>query len=184
MIETDGVAVSVDLSTAQTIGDLGALIRTAVPDLDLVIAGDVLSLVSGTSTPFTVRSADGGSTAADLGLAGTGTPARLFGMLSSLRDALLANDEPGIRTALAELEAVEGIVNERLVQVGGRQQTLDWADGVLRERDERLRAALSRERDVDITRLATDLSRAEAAYQASLLVASRLYQTNLMQYLR
>ena len=55
---------------------------------------------------------------------------------------------------------------------------------MLRQRDVRLQGILSREWDADMAEVATDLSRAEAAYQSTLMVASRLFETNLMQYLR
>ena len=71
-----------------------------------------------------------------------------------------------------------------MIRNGGRQNDLDWSEGVLRQRNERLRSNLSLETDVDVAQVASDLSRAETTYQASLLVASKLYQTNLMQYLR
>ena len=76
------------------------------------------------------------------------------------------------------------MVYQLMMKNGGRQNDLDWADGILRQRDERLRTNLSLEIDVDVAKVAADLSRAETTYQASLLVTSRLYQTNLMQYLR
>ena len=40
------------------------------------------------------------------------------------------------------------------------------------------------EQDADVAQIATDLSRTQAAYQASLLVTSRLFEFNLMDYLR
>ena len=80
--------------------------------------------------------------------------------------------------------ALSRTLNGLLVKNGGRQNDLDWADGILRQRDERLRTNLSLERDVDVARVAADLSRAQASYQASLLVTSKLFGNNLMQYLR
>ena len=71
-----------------------------------------------------------------------------------------------------------------MMKNGGRQKDLDWAEGILRQRDERLRSNLSLEYDADVAQVASDLSRAETSYQASLLVTSKLYQNNLMQYLR
>jgi flagellin-like hook-associated protein FlgL len=42
----------------------------------------------------------------------------------------------------------------------------------------------SRERDADVIETASELSKAQAAYQASLLASSRLFEVNLIQYLR
>ena len=71
-----------------------------------------------------------------------------------------------------------------LVKTGARQNDLEWAERILLHRDERLQSNLSLERDVDVARVAADLSRAEASYQASLLVTSKLFENNLIQYLR
>jgi flagellin-like hook-associated protein FlgL len=176
--------ILVDLSTAVTVGDLQTAFSAAAPDLELRIEGAVLSLVSGSSESFTLENADQTTTASLLGLAGTGTPARLFGVMADLRAALEAQDTAAIRATLSEIAAVEEVVLAELVKVGARQNNLDWAEDYLRQRDERLQADLSREWDADIARVATELNQAEAAYQATLLVTSRLFEANLMMYLR
>lgn len=174
----------VDFSTATTIGDLQTLLNTAVPELDLQLDGAVLSVVSGTTESFVILDADGSHAASDLGIAGTGSPARLFGVLSDLKAALLAHDSVAIRGTLAELGAVEDLVLAQTIKIGGKENVLDWMGTSLQARDERLQMNLSIEMDADIAKVATELSRAEAAYQASLMVTSRLFEVNLMQYLR
>jgi len=179
-----GTTYAVDLSAAVTMGDLSATFNAIVPGMELIIQDSSLKLVGGSPETFQVVNGDGTNTASALGLAGEGSPVRLFGMLEDLRASLAAGDADAIRSAVNELTSIEDMVYQLMMKNGGRQNDLDWADGILRQRDERLRSNLSLEIDVDVAKVAADLSRAETTYQASLLVASKLYQTNLMQYLR
>jgi flagellin-like hook-associated protein FlgL len=105
-------------------------------------------------------------------------------MLEDLKVALQAGDPDAIRAFLTELGAVEETVYGEIIRTGGRQRDMDWIGGVLRQRDERLRSSLAVERDADVAQVSADLSRAETIYQASLLVTSKMFNANLMMYLR
>ncbi len=105
-------------------------------------------------------------------------------MLEDLKAALNSGDKDAIRAGMSEISAIEDTVYQLLMKNGGRQNDLDWSESILLQRDERLRANLSLEYDADVAQVASDLSQAEASYQASLLVTSKLYTANLMQYLR
>lgn len=179
-----GTTYAIDLSAATTLGDVRTAFNAVVPGMELIIRESSLLLVGGSPEMFQVVNGDATNTATALGLAGEGSPSRLFGMLEDLRVSLAAGSSDAIRSAVGELATVESMVHQLMMKNGGRQNDLDWADGILRQRDERLRSNLSLELDVDVAKVASELSRAETTYQASLLVASRLYQTNLMQYLR
>lgn len=183
-ITWQGTTHSIDLSGAATLGDVRTTIAAAVPGMELQVRDSSLVLVGGSTAGFTVANADGTNTASVLGLAGEGGPTRLFGMLEDLMASLAAGDKDAIRGAASEIASLEDMIQRLMIRNGGRQNDLDWSEGVLRQRDERLRSNLSLETDVDVAQVASDLSRAETTYQASLLVASKLYQTNLMQYLR
>lgn len=183
-ITWQGTAYPVDLSAATTLGDLRTTIAAAVPGMELQVRNSSLVLVGGSTERFTVTNSDATNTATALGLAGEGGPTRLFGMLEDLKASLAAGDTDAIRGAASELASLEDLIQKLMIRNGGRQNDLDWSEGVLRQRNERLRSNLSLETDVDVAQVASDLSRAETTYQASLLVASKLYQTNLMQYLR
>jgi flagellin-like hook-associated protein FlgL len=182
-VEVAGTVYAVDLSTATTLGDAKSLFEAAVPGHELRIDTSGLSVVSGSTTAFIVRNAGTPETATLLGLEGTGTPVRLFGMFEDLKAHLLAGDVEAIRGALTEAAALESMIHVQMVKVGGRQSDMDWADAILRQRDEQLQAKLSLERDADVAQVSSDLSQAEMSYQSSLLVTSRLFQTNLMMYL-
>ncbi len=184
VISGEGTGVTVDLSGAITVGDLQTAISTAVPWIELRLDGGVLSLVSSRTTPFDVTDAAGSNAATSLGLRGVGTPARLFGVFEDLRESLQSHDKAAMRGLMLELDAVEEMLLGMIVKVGGREVVLDWADTILQQRDEQLQMNRSRERDADVIETASELSKAQAAYQASLLASSRLFEVNLIQYLR
>jgi flagellar hook-associated protein 3 FlgL len=179
-----GATTRVDFSGATTLGDLQQAITAAVPGLELQLGPDGLRVVADGPEPFTITNTGTTRTGTRLGITGEGNPLRLFGVLEDLQAALAAGDGGRIRGTLDGLATLTDLVHQLLVTNGGRQSNLDWTEEILLQRDERLRASLSRERDADVAQVAADLSRAETSYEASLLVTSRLYQTNLMQFLR
>jgi len=179
-----GTTYSVDLSGATTLGDMVTTFNAAVPGMEMRLEESSIMLLGGAPESFQVENGDATNTASLLGVAGLGSPVRLFGMLEDLQTALTAGDKTAIRDAISELSSVEDTIYSLMTMNGGRQKDLDWADDILQQRDERLRSNLSLINDVDVAAVASELSRAETTYQASLLVTSRLYQSNLMQYLR
>ncbi len=183
-VSWQGTDYVVDLSAATTLGDIQSIFNGAVPGMEMQIQNSTLTLVGGSPEIFAISNGDATNTSSVLGLAGTGSPVRLFGMLEDLKAALESGDKEGIRAGMSEMSAIEDTVYQLLMKNGGRQNDLDWSEGILLQRDERLRANLSLEYDADVAQVASDLSQAEASYQASLLVTSKLYSANLMQYLR
>ncbi len=182
-VDWQGTSYTVDLSSAATLGDLETLVETAVPGMELQIQDSSIMLVGGSPENFEISNADGTNTASLLGIAGTGTPVRLFGILEDLKTALGAGDQDGVRGILTELQSLEDMNSQLMILNGGRQKDLDWSDEVLLERDERLRSNLSLEYDADAAEIATSLSRATSSYQASLTVTSQLFQYNLIKFL-
>lgn len=180
----EGKVTNLNLGTAVTLGDVMDQFASAMPGMELNLLDGYLQVVGPGSDAFTIRDGDASGTASALGISGEGTPARMFGIMEDLQAALNAEDKDAVHGAVSELMALSRTMTGLLVKNGGRQNDLDWADGILRQRDERLRTNLSLERDVDVARVAADLSRAEASYQASLLVTSKIFGNNLMQYLR
>jgi flagellin-like hook-associated protein FlgL len=180
----EGGTTTVDLGAALTLGDVQDQFAGAIPGMELVIQGGTLRVVGPGPAAFSITDADATGTATALGIRGEGTPVRLFGVMEDLKAALQAGDKEAVQGAVGELLALSQTVNGLLVRNGGRQNDLDWAEGILLHRDERLRTNLSLEKDVDVAQVAADLSRAEASYQASLLVTSKIFENNLMKYLR
>lgn len=183
-IDWQGSTYTVDFSGATTLGDLQTTFNTAVPGMQLEIRDSSVVIIGGSPENFEIRNADGTNTGSVLGIAGRGTPVRLFGMLEDLKAALKNGDKDGIHGILAELGSIEQSTYELMMKNGGRQKDLDWSESLLLQRDERLQSNLSLEYDADVAKVASELSRAESSYQASLLVTSKLYEANLMQFLR
>lgn len=175
---------TVDLSSARTLGDIQDLFQAQVPGMEMTLEEGYLQIVGSSSDTFSITDADGSGTASLLGIDGQGAPVRFFGVMEDLQAAMRAGDKAAVNGAVTELMALSQTVTGLLVTTGGRQNDLDWAENTLLHRDERLRANLSLERDVDVAQVATDLSRAQASYQASLLVTSKLFENNLIAYLR
>ncbi|HOX26466.1 MAG TPA: flagellar hook-associated protein FlgL [Candidatus Krumholzibacteria bacterium] len=182
-LEVGGVATTVDFAAAATLGDLQAIFGAALPGYELRLDSAGLSVVSGSTETFIIRNTGATDTASLLGIEGTGTPARLFGVLEELAAALAADDPDAIRGLLVEVDALEQMLQTQLIKVGGRQQDFDWTEALLMQRDTQLRAKLSLERDADVAQVSVDLAAAQMSYQSSLLVTSRLFQANLMMYL-
>lgn len=182
-IDWQGTTYTVDFSTALTLGDLQTAVAATVPGMELQVRTSGVSLVGGSPEVFHVRNADPTDSATALGLVGMGGPVRLFGVLEDMITNLQAADHNAVRDSASELASLESVVQELMMRNGNRQNNLDWHESVLRTRDGRLRTNLSLEQDVDVAQVATDLSRAQTAYQASLSVTSKLFQMNLMQYL-
>ncbi|HPF33917.1 MAG TPA: hypothetical protein P5571_06015 [Candidatus Krumholzibacteria bacterium] len=187
-LEMDGQDVTIDLSAAATLDDVRTAFESAVtaaglPPLTMELSGAAINVVSITGASWVISNEPGDGTADALGLSGEGRPARLFGTLENLVAALRADDTTAIRTAIGELEGIEQHILELEIQVAGRETMLDWMDGLLTDRDLQLETNLSKVRDADIIEVASNLAQAETAYQASLLVSSKLLQMNLFHYL-
>jgi flagellar hook-associated protein 3 FlgL len=182
-INWQGTDYSIDFSAAATIGDIQTIFNGAIPGMEIQLQNNSFVLIGGSPEAFIVTNGDATNTASTLGLNGTGTPVRLFGMLEDLKTALLSGNKTAIRAGMSELSSLEDTIYQLLMKNGGRQNDLDWSESILRQRDERLRSNLSLEYDADVAQVAADLSHAETSYQASLLVTSKLYSANLMQFL-
>lgn len=182
-VEVNGVVTTVDFSAAVTMGDLKSTFEAALPGFEFRIDRGGVSVIGGSTDHFEIRNSGTPDTATLLGLEGVGSPVRMFGVLEDLDAALLANDTEAIHDALVEIEQLESLVQSQIIKTGGRQQDVEWTESLLLQRDTQLRAKLSLERDADVAQVSADLAQAETSYQSSLLVTSKLFQSNLMMYL-
>lgn len=188
IVESGGVSVVVDLAGAATLADVEAMFEAQVaagglPAMDLTIGPGGLDVSSTVSTPFTIRDDGADGTATLLGIAGDGGSSDVFRALENLKDALENHDQEGVRSAMFALESAQQHLLSLDVVAGGKSTMLDWADSTLNDRDLELQSSLSLIRDADLTQVATDLSQAQTAYQASLAVTSTLMQLSLFDYL-
>lgn len=182
-VEVDGVVTVIDFSGAVTLDDLKTTFEAAMPGFQFRLDAGGVSVIGGSTEAFHIRNSGSPDTATLLGIEGTGSPERMFGVLEELRVALGNNDPAAIRSVLVELAQLEQLIQTQLITNGGRQQDVEWTQGVLMQRDTQLRAKLSLERDADVAEVSAALAQAETSYQSSLLVTSKLFQSNLMMYL-
>ncbi|MEZ4388787.1 MAG: flagellar hook-associated protein FlgL [Candidatus Krumholzibacteriia bacterium] len=182
-VEIAGVVTTVDFSGATSLGDLKTTFETAMPGFEFRLDAGGVTVISGSTEAFHIRNSGSPDTATLLGIEGTGSPQRMFGVMEDLRIALGNDDPDAIRAVLVELEELEQMVQTQLITNGGRQQDVEWTEGLLMQRDTQLRAKLSVERDADVAEISSALAQAQTTYQSSLLVTSKLFQSNLMMYL-
>jgi flagellin-like hook-associated protein FlgL len=187
-VEIDNRSVTMDFSSASTLGDIksifdNALSDAGMPALEMFIDGDGISIRDEDGSTFRISNPAGFTTASALGLEGSGSPARLFDTLHEFIYACSAHDTDRMKVGLDELEAIEQHILNLVVSVGNRGSILDSMDSAALRRDFNLQSNLSIIADADMVAVATDLARAETAYQSSLQISSRLLQTRLFDYL-
>ena len=118
--------------------------------------------------------------------------AELFQELIDIRDGLrdagasgsIDTDLAAVRDRLADLDQSHELLLSSVGRLGSTANRLTAAETRLGDVELRLRELVSEVRDVDVTEAVIDLERNEAAYQAVLLVASRVNDLSLMNFLR
>jgi flagellin-like hook-associated protein FlgL len=175
---------TVDLSGAVTVGDLRGLLN-AVSGLSATIADSGNRLEIGGVGPVSVaiQDVDGDATASVLGLTGSAVPVRPFGALLDLREAVENGDRARVRALLPELEALEQHFTAARGTLGNRLNLAEDAASTLETRNFNMTAALSEVGDADMTEALLQYQSAESVYQASLLMASNIFQLTLSNYL-
>ena len=178
-----GEETDIDLSGANTIGEVRAAVQSLIPDMDVEIEGGALVLSYDRPESFSVESPAGDPTSEILGLSGQTSPTRTFDLFADVIAALESNDDQALRQTLIEIEDVHQNMLSLNVSVGARQNTLDQSEALLRERDEALQLQRSRIEDVDLVNVATRLTFAETTYQAALASSAGVFQMSLLNYL-
>ena len=107
----------------------------------------------------------------------------VFTALIRLRDALKSNDTAGIERAIGLLDTSADQVNFARAEIGGRSQGLDAVRSRLDDETTELSKNLSDEIDTDYAQAISDLNARQAAYEASLQLAGRLFKVSLLDYL-
>ena len=192
--------VVVDLSNAQTVGDLLALINASpagvVASINSTGKGIALrSRITGTTlmvNKIPLKNPDGsnqtypdGSTIFDetadkLGLTGSSD---ILGNLIFLRDALLNNNREDIARTLDKFpEAFNRVLNQRTKMGARATQLLTTRE---RTQDSKLRNTeiLSGIEDIDVIEAVSELAAQENAFNAALGSASRIIMPSLLDFL-
>jgi flagellin-like hook-associated protein FlgL len=175
---------TVDLSGALTVGDLRGLLN-AVSGVSVSIAdsGNRLNVSGVGPVSVAIRAVKDDATAKMLGLAGSAVPIRPFGTLLDLREAVANGDRARVRELLPELEALEEHFTAARGTLGNRLNLAEDAQSTLETRNYNMTAALSEVGDADMTEALIQYQSAESVYQASLLMASNIFQLTLSNYL-
>lgn len=209
----NGTLLNIDVSAAETIGDVIALINTAgggQVTAALSRFGNGIELTTSdtsTNAAFAVIKVLGTQAAEDLGLVPIGenqsSPAvagggvetitgrdvnprevkGVFNSLVRLRQALQVDDLLQIDRSIELLDEAVLGMNFARAELGARQQALDLLQ--VRQDGERisLEGSLSEEIEIDFVDAVSELTARQAAFQASLQLSGRVLQITLLDYL-
>jgi flagellin-like hook-associated protein FlgL len=131
---------------------------------------------------ITVENIGTDTTATQMGLAGSGEQARLFGSLEAMEQALLADDRDGIEAALFELERVmENVVRIQGI-VASRARRVDIGQTLLDRYQVTAQTRLADVQSTDMAEAITKLSEAQTLYQTALGTAASVFELNLFKY--
>jgi flagellar hook-associated protein 3 FlgL len=173
----------IDLSTAQTIGDVLLAINTSTAGVQAAFNtnGTALQVRStNADTVAVVTEVGGGQSAAALGLGGYDT----FNMLSLLQEALQKNDRPALSALVTSLdEGVHSVTALRTV-VGVRTNTVLATAERQADFAMHLTLLLSATEDSDVAEVFTRLSQLNVGLQAALATSARILQSTLLDFLR
>jgi len=109
--------------------------------------------------------------------------AGVFAAVNAVRVALLANDQPGIATALANLRTAQDSLNGSLAFYGSVQNQVADATAATSTIGLQLVANLSAVRDADIVSVASDLTTAQLQLQAAFSARAKYPPTSLFNFL-
>ncbi len=107
----------------------------------------------------------------------------VFLALTNLRDALLANDDAGIRTALDGMGQVGDHLNSELAYYGTTQNKIAEATDFADTRSLQLQTQIGDIQDADLTSAILELNQSQTQQQAALSARARLPRTSLFDYL-
>lgn len=107
----------------------------------------------------------------------------LFGIMTSVEEALRANDQEQVSAALDKADEAVNHVTGLASKIGNDINRLDFVAGQLKSRAIEQKGEVSRLTDADYAKTITNFKKHETAYQAALAVHSRISQMSLLNYL-
>ena len=202
--DTNGIAFEVDLSTAQTIGDVIDLINAASTAAGASVTAQVSSNGAGLSltgpagpNPIIAESVNLSPVAGELGIDKAGTATLLdgdvvgsftqtgvFSALYRLRDGLLADDSAQITEAGRLINELQPKMANIAGQVGARSRDMQSRLFQTESAVDATRRLLSELKDVNFIEAVTKFQQAQTALQSSLLVGSQSLNLSLLDFLR
>jgi flagellar hook-associated protein 3 FlgL len=107
----------------------------------------------------------------------------VFGVVASLRTALLNNDQAGVTSAATDLQTSGAYLNLQVAFYGNLQNQVDAGLASSKTRETQLQASLSGIEDADLTKSITELNQASLQQQTALQSRARIPRTTLFDYL-
>ena len=205
----DGVTLAIDLSGAESVGDVLDIINNATGNAGRITArlaesGNGVELVDNTggAGDLTVTKVASSQAAEFLGLLDAGQTTKsvatntltgedrraletdsVFTSLIRLRDALAADDIPGITRASAKLDEDFERVIFAQADVGARFLNLKTSEYNLKDEEIQIRSALSQEIDVDLVEAISQMTARQTSLEASLRATANILQLSLLNFL-
>lgn len=187
-IANGAVELDVDLSTAQTIGDVLTTINTA----SNTAGANVTASINADGTALNIRSriastvaivteVNGGTTASDLGIQGARDTLKT---LSLLQEALQKNDTQALQHVLVSLDESFQQVLRLRADVGARTNRVAFVEDQQAQLELSRTALLSDLEDADVIEVFSRLTLQETAFQAALATTARIIQPTLLDFLR
>lgn len=177
--------VTVDLSAAQTVGEIMDAINLAGANVSAGFNSIRTALVVSSTDPMStavLQEIGQGTTAADLGLAGGND---ILGSLNRLKEALTRNDPNAVGGAL--LEQLDAGVERLLAlrgEVGVGQRLLENTETRLLKLKTDLSVFLSQVEDANVVDAYTQFTLEQAAFEGVLMSTARAIQPSLLNFLR
>jgi flagellar hook-associated protein 3 FlgL len=201
---TTGETFGVDLSDAETIGDVIDIINNLGANIsaDLSSTGNGIVLTDANAAAQVTVTRNGESQTAELlgfipkgETSATGTDTltstdqnflenkSVFNTLIRLRDALTANDLNAVERALEDINEDIDRVTFARAEVGATAKGLELSKSTLEDEQIQLKSALSEEMDVDLVEAISELTARQIAMQASLQVTANIMQLSLLDFI-
>jgi len=108
----------------------------------------------------------------------------IFNVLSSLYDALMANNPTAVQATLPRLDTATNQLSSERTRLGATETQLDSLDQRHRQRSVDLETRLSQAQDADVARVYSGLAQEQTALQAALQATGRLVSQSLLDFLR
>lgn len=177
---TAGISLQVSASESIRVNDVGKDIFGGIyqdPKKVLANGGARLTMSSSNAsavfdTSSSIYTSNGGNSTKNL-----------FETIGNLVAFLETNNQQGVSQSLASLKLCQTQVTTALASVGGRENRVATTKTILGNLTDSVTAQLSSVEDVDLTKLLTQLSQQETAYQAVLKSSSMIMQMSLMNYI-
>jgi flagellin-like hook-associated protein FlgL len=174
----------INLSTAQTIGDVLTLINASSTNVTARIntTGTALDVRSNNAaTVAVVTDVNNGTTASELGIQGTNDILKTLGLL---QEALTKNDTAALSRLLFHLDTELDRVLTLRGEVGARLRAVELTEQRFADLELTMTTLLSQAEDADALAAISRLSNVSTAFEAALAAAAQTVRSTLLDFLR